>query len=552
MRNQADIAAVEKRNNEITHLPHVREVEQNPSEGEKEYRIQVGKECGGLFKIFPEEQFFDYDDNPEIHSPKHEIPACTVPKSGEHPNDCGVKQGARKSVAVAAEGKCVTHVDDMAVFVPFCVPGDVVDLQVTKRKHKYCEARVTRFVKMSEERAVPFCEHFGICGGCKWQNLPYEEQLRFKTEQVRDQLTRIGKIALPQIAPCLGSEQTRFYRNKLEFTFADRRWLTREEVESGTDFDAAPALGFHIPNMFDKVLDIDKCWLQPDPSNDIRTETRRFCIENGYTFHNAREHRGLMRNMIVRTASTGEVMVIVVFNSDDRPRITALMDHLAAKFPEITSLFYIVNTKFNDSVGDLDPVCYKGKDHIVEEMEGLRFKVGPKSFYQTNSAQAYELYKVARSFAGLTGGETLYDLYTGTGTIANFVARTCRQVVGIEYVPEAIEDAKCNSRLNGIDNTAFFAGDMKDVLDDAFIARHGRPDVVILDPPRAGVHEEVLETIKRAAPQRIVYVSCNPATQARDLALLAPLYRVTAVQPVDMFPHTHHVENVVRLDRNTD
>ena len=385
--------------------------------------------------------------------------------------------------------------------------------------------------------------------GCKWQNLPYEEQLRFKTDQVRDQLTRIGKVALPEIAPCMGSAQTQFYRNKLEFTFADRRWLTHEEVAAGGDIEAGPAAGFHIPGMFDKVLDIRKCWLQPDPSNGIRLETKRFCLDHGYTFHNARTHEGLMRNMVVRTASTGEIMVIVVFGADDRPKIEALLDHLAARFPEIVSLFYVVNTKFNDSTGDLDAVCYRGKDHIVEEMEGLRFKVGPKSFYQTNSAQAYELYKVARSFADLGPDDVLYDLYTGTGTIANFCARHCRRVVGIEYVPEAIEDAKANSLANGIGNTAFYAGDMKEVLDDAFVEANGRPDAVILDPPRAGVDAPVIDVILRAAPERIVYVSCNPATQARDLALLDDAYRVEAVQPVDMFPHTHHVENVVKLVR---
>ena len=476
--------------------------------------------------------------------------------------------------------------NDVVVFVPLTVPGDVVDVQIRSKRRRFMEGFVVRYVKKSPLRAEAFCEHFGVCGGCKWQNLPYEEQLRFKTGQVRDQLARIGKIALPEIAPCLGSARTQFYRNKLEFTFADRRWLTREEVEGGADIGAAPALGFHIPGMFDKVLDIRKCWLQPDPSNDIRMETKRFCVENGYTFHNAREHTGLMRNMIVRTASTGEVMetkrfcvengytfhnarehtglmrnmivrtastgevmVTVVFGADDRERIAALLDHLAAAFPQITSLCYVVNTKLNDSVGDLDPVCYKGKDHIVEEMEGLRFKVGPKSFYQTNSEQAYELYKVAREFADLKPEDVLYDLYTGTGTIANFCAAHCRRVVGIEYVPEAIADAKINSEINGIGNTVFYAGDMKQVLSDEFVAANGRPDVIILDPPRAGVDEPVIGVILRAAPERIVYVSCNPATQARDLALLDADYRVEAVQPVDMFPHTHHVENVVKLVR---
>ena len=450
---------------------------------------------------------------------------------------------------LAAEGKAMGRWNDVVVFVPMTVPGDVVDVQIRVKRRRFMEGCVVNYVKRSPLREEPFCEHFGVCGGCKWQNLPYEEQLRFKTAQVRDQLTRIGKLELPEIAPCLGSAATRFYRNKLEFTFADRRWLTREEVESGAALDAAPAVGFHIPNMFDKVLDIRTCWLQPDPSNAIRLETKRFCLEHGYTFHNARAHTGLMRNLIVRTASTGEVMVIVVFGAEDRPRITALLDHLAERFPQITSLFYVVNTKLNDSVGDLDAVCYRGKDHIIEQMEGLRFKVGPKSFYQTNSAQAYELYKVARQFADLHPGDTLYDLYTGTGTIANFCAARCARVVGIEYVPEAIADAKVNSELNGIRNTTFYAGDMKAVLDDAFVAANGHPDVIILDPPRAGVDEPVIDVILRAAPERIVYVSCNPATQARDLALMDGAYRVEAVQPVDMFPHTHHVENVVKLVR---
>ena len=450
---------------------------------------------------------------------------------------------------LAAEGKAMGRWQDVVVFVPMTVPGDVVDVQIRSKRRRYMEGYVVRYVKRSPLRVEPFCEHFGVCGGCKWQNLPYEEQLRFKREQVCDQLTRIGKVSLPEIRPCLASAQTRFYRNKLEFTFADRRWLTREEVASGAALEAAPAVGFHIPGMFDKVLDIRRCWLQPEPSNAIRLEAKRFCLEHGYTFHNAREHSGLMRNLIVRTASTGEVMVIVVFGADDRSRITSLLDHLAEAFPQITSLFYVVNTKLNDSVGDLEAVCYRGKDHIIEQMEGLRFKVGPKSFYQTNSAQAYELYRVARDFADLQPDEVLYDLYTGTGTIANFCAARCRRVVGIEYVPEAIADAKINSELNGIRNTVFYAGDMKAVLDDAFVAANGHPDVVILDPPRAGVDEPVLDVLLRAAPQRIVYVSCNPATQARDLAVLDAAYRIEAVQPVDMFPHTHHVENVVKLVR---
>ena len=451
---------------------------------------------------------------------------------------------------LAAEGKAMGRWNDQVVFVPMTVPGDVVDVQIRVKRRRFMEGFVVNYRKHSDRKIEPFCHHFGVCGGCKWQNLPYEEQLKFKTEQVRDQLTRIGKIELPEIRPCLGSAKTQFYRNKLEYTFADRRWMTYEEIaDAGREITPEPALGFHIPNMFDKVLDIEKCWLQADPSNAIRLEIKRFCVEHGYEFYHAREHSGLMRNIVIRTASTGEIMLIVVFNSDDKERIEALMSHLHTTFPEITSLIYMVNTKWNDSLGDQEPILYAGKDHILEEMEGLQFKVGPKSFYQTNSEQAYELYKVARDFADLKPEETLYDLYTGTGTIANFCASRCHKVVGIEYVPEAIEDAKVNSAMNRIENTTFYAGDMKAVLNDDFVAKNGRPDVIILDPPRAGVDEPVIDVILRAAPERIVYVSCNPATQARDLALMDGLYRVEAVQPVDMFPHTHHVENVVKLVR---
>lgn len=450
---------------------------------------------------------------------------------------------------LAAEGKALGRWNEQVVFVPMTVPGDVVDVQIRNKRRRYMEGYVVRYQRRSPMRCEPFCAHFGVCGGCKWQNLPYGEQLRLKASQVEDQLSRIGKIDLPEIRPILGSRRTQFYRNKLEFTFTPRRWLTAEEVASGAELDASPALGFHIPAMFDKVLDIDKCWLQGDPSNAIRLETKRFCLEHGYPFYNAREHSGLMRNMVIRTASTGEVMVIVVFAENDRERIDALLDHLCRTFPEIVSMVYMINTKFNDSLGDLEPVTFRGADHIFEQMEGLRFKVGPKSFYQTNSEQAYELYKVARDFAGLKPEEVLYDLYTGTGTIANFCAARCRRVVGIEYVPEAIEDARVNSRINGIENTVFYAGDMKKVLSDEFVERNGRPDVVILDPPRAGVDAPVIDVILRAAPSRIVYVSCNPATQARDIALMDSEYRVEAVQPVDMFPHTFHVENVVLLVR---
>jgi 23S rRNA (uracil1939-C5)-methyltransferase len=461
--------------------------------------------------------------------------------------------------AVAAEGKAMGHHNGVVVFVPLAVPGDVVDVQVRSKRRRFMEGYVVRWVRKSTLRAEPFCEHFGVCGGCSWQNLPYEEQLKFKARQVEDQLVRIGRLELPAegVRPILGSAQTTFYRNKLEYTFAPKRWLTFEEMAGGGD--AQPALGFHIPGMFDKILDIHKCWLQPDPSNEIRLEIKRFCVERSFSFYNIRAHEGLMRNVVIRTASTGEVMVIVVFGEDDPARREELLSHLAATFPQITSLMWIVNTQLNDSLGDQQANLFAGRDHIFEAMEGLRFKIGAGSFYQTNSAQAHELYKVARDFAGLTGASrtgdssgdlpVVYDLYTGTGTIANFVARNAARVVGIEYVEAAIEDARENSRLNSISNTAFFAGDMKRVLDDAFVSANGHPDVVILDPPRAGVDAPVIDVILRAAPHTIVYVSCNPATQARDIALMAEQYSIVAVQPVDMFPHTHHVENVVKLVR---
>lgn len=453
---------------------------------------------------------------------------------------------------VAAEGKAIAKVNDMVVFVPFVAPGDVVDIQITRKKNKYAEGRAVFFHSYSEKRSEPFCRHFGVCGGCKWQHLPYEEQIRYKQKQVYDNLTRIGKVEAEEWLPILGSEKTQFYRNKLEFTFSNKKWLTQEEVESGALFDCMDALGFHIPGMFDKVLDIDKCWLQEDVSNRIRLCIKEYCLAHeGYEFFDLRNQTGLMRNIIIRTASTGEIMLIVVFFREDKERREALLAHIAGQFPEITSLLYIINEKCNDTITDQEVLVYHGKDHIIEEMEGLKFKVGPKSFYQTNSEQAYNLYKVARSFAGLTGQELVYDLYTGTGTIANFVSRSARKVVGIEYVPEAIEDAKVNAALNGIKNTLFFAGDMKDILTEEFIAEHGRPDVIITDPPRAGMHDDVIKTILFAEPQKIVYVSCNPATQARDLSLLNVKYDVKKVQPVDMFPHTHHVENVVLLEKRS-
>ena len=452
---------------------------------------------------------------------------------------------------VAAEGKAIAKVNDMVVFVPYVVPGDVVDLQVKRKKHSYAEAEAVHFHEYSPQRAVPFCEHYGVCGGCKWQILPYEEQIKYKQKQVTDNLTRIGKIELPEISPILGSKKTQCYRNKLEFTFSNKRWLTQQEVAEDVKYDQMNAVGFHIPNAFDKVLAIEKCWLQDDISNRIRNAARDYAYEHNYSFQNLRTHEGMLRNIIVRTSTTGELMVIVVCHierDEEMDLFKALLQHLADKFPEITSLLYIINNKVNDTITDLDVHVFRGNDHIFEEMEGLRFKIGPKSFYQTNSEQAYELYKVARNFAGLTGNELVYDLYTGTGTIANFVSRQARQVIGIEYVPEAIEDAKVNSQINGITNTLFFAGDMKDMLTQDFINQYGRPDVIITDPPRAGMHQDVIDVILFAEPKRIVYVSCNPATQARDLQLLDVKYRVTAVQPVDMFPHTHHVENVVLLE----
>ncbi len=452
----------------------------------------------------------------------------------------------------AAEGKSLARVDDMVVFVPFAVPGDIVDLQLKKKKHNYCEAEVIRFVEYSKLRVEPKCEHFGVCGGCKWQNLKYDEQLRFKQKQVCDQLRRIGKVELPECKPILGSSKTFLYRNKLEFGCSNKRWLTKEQVATGIKYDNMDGVGFHITGAFDKILPIEKCWLMEDLHNNIRNEIRDYAVGHGLSFFDLREQTGLLRDIIIRNSNTGQWMVIIQFHYDepeDERRAEALLRHIADTFPQITSLMYVNNQKCNDTIGDQDVKLFKGSPYIMEEMEGLKFKVGPKSFYQTNTEQAYRLYCVARDFAGLTGRELVYDLYTGTGTIANFVAGRARKVVGIEYVPEAIEDAMENSRLNGISNTVFYAGDMKDILNDEFIAANGTPDVIITDPPRAGMHQGVVETIIKASPTRIVYVSCNPATQARDLSLLDEFYRVEVVQPVDMFPHTPHVENVVMLER---
>ncbi|OYP67337.1 23S rRNA (uracil(1939)-C(5))-methyltransferase RlmD [Prevotella sp. P2-180] len=452
---------------------------------------------------------------------------------------------------VAAEGKALTRVGEMVVFVPFAVPGDIVDLQIKKKKHSYCEAEVVRFIKYSNVRATPKCEHFGVCGGCKWQNLPHEEQLKGKKKQIYDQLRRIGKVELPEFQPIMGSVKTFEYRNKLEFGCCNKRWLTKDQVASGFKYDNMNGIGFHITGAFDKILPIEKCWLMDDTHNQIRNAIRDYAFENNLNFFDLRGQKGLLRDIIIRNSNTGEWMVIVQFHYDqegDEQKAKALLQHVADRFPQITALMYVNNQKCNDTIGDQDVMVFKGNDHIFETMEGLKFKVGPKSFYQTNTDQAYLLYKVAREFAQLTGEEIVYDLYTGTGTIANFVAHKAKKVIGIEYVPEAIEDAKVNSQVNGIENTSFFAGDMKDILTDDFIAEHGRPDVIITDPPRAGMHPDVISVIMKARPKRIVYVSCNPSTQARDLQLLDAEYKVVKVQPVDMFPHTPHVENVVLLE----
>lgn len=455
----------------------------------------------------------------------------------------------------AAEGKALARVNELVVFVPFAVPGDVVDLQVRRKKHSYCEAEIIRFIKYSERRVKPFCQHFGICGGCKWQNIPYDEQLRMKQKQVYDQLTRIGKVNLPEFNQILGSVKTQGYRNKLEFGCSNRRWLTQEEIASGSDFTQMNAVGFHITGAFDKILPIEKCWLMDDLQNKIRNAIRDYAYEHDIVFYDIRRQCGLLRDIMVRNSDTGEWMVLIQFHYEkDEDEVIAknLLQHIADGFPEITSLLYVNNQKGNDTFNDLNVEVFKGNDYIYETMDGLTFKVGAKSFYQTNTKQAYHLYSVVRDFANLTGNELVYDLYTGTGTIANFVSRYAKRVIGIEYVPEAIEDAKINSEINNISNTLFFAGDMKDILTESFISENGTPDIIITDPPRAGMHPDVVQTIIKTAPKRIVYVSCNPATQARDLSLLDNLYEVVAVQPVDMFPHTPHVENVVLLNRRVN
>lgn len=450
---------------------------------------------------------------------------------------------------IGAEGNALARVDNLVVFVPMMIPGDIVDIRVVRKRKKYLEGRVVKIHRLSADRIEPRCIHFGVCGGCKWQHLPYALQLKYKEKQVRDNLTRIGKIELPKVNSIIGSEEIYFYRNKLEFTFSDKRWLTKEEVGSEEKFEREDALGFHIPGLFDKVLDIKECHLQPEPSNSIRNSVREYAHRNKLDFFDLKEQKGFLRNIVIRNSLEGKVMVIVVFFYDDIIKRNGILDYIASEFPQVSSLLYVINSKRNDSLSDQEAVLYKGADHLIEEMDGLKFRIGAKSFYQTNTRQALSLYRISRKLAGLTGLETVYDLYSGTGTIANYIAPYASKVIGIEYVSEAVHDAEINSEINGIANTSFFSGDIKEVLTDNFITINGKPDVIITDPPRAGMHEDVIKVIDSSAAERIVYISCNPSTQARDLHLLTENYYVVEVQPVDMFPQTHHVENVVLLKR---
>lgn len=454
--------------------------------------------------------------------------------------------------AVAAEGNSLARVDEMVVFIPYGAPGDIVNVKLDRKKHSYAEGHIVSFVRQSPDRVEPVCQHFGTCGGCRWQHLPYDRQIEWKHRQVSDALTRIAKVELPEIRPTLPSDNIYGYRNKMEYTFSNKKWLTFEQLNSGAEFPQRDAAGFHIPGAFDKVLDITECHLQDDLGNRIRNFLRQFAIDNKLSFYDLRNNTGLLRTMMIRILTTGETMLVMSFGENDSEAIQLVLDAIRNEFPQLTSLMYVINLKANDTIGDLDIILHSGREYIEEEMEGLRFRIGPKSFYQTNSRQAYKLYSVARDMAGLTGDQLVYDLYTGTGTIANFIARNARKVIGIEYVEDAIRDARINSMANGIKNTEFYAGDMKDILTDGFIESHGHPDVMIVDPPRAGMHESVVNVILNAEPRTIVYVSCNPATQARDIALLDSKYLVEAVQPVDMFPHTHHVENVVKLIRKAE
>jgi len=448
---------------------------------------------------------------------------------------------------IGAEGKSIARVDGVVVFVKEAVPGDVVDLQVFRKKGRFMEARVVKYHSFSEQRTEPFCEHFGVCGGCKWQHLPYDRQLHYKEQQVVDAFRHIAGVEIPESMPILASDPIKHYRNKLEYTFSNHRWLLEHEAASETPFEHTNAVGLHVPGRFDKVVDIQTCYLQGEPTNALRNFLREIALEKKLTFYDHRSNEGLLRNLIIRTSTLGEVMVILSVQFDV-PEVYEVLDAIKERFPELTSLMYVINPKKNETLYDQDIITWHGRDHIFEQLEELKFKIGPKSFFQTNSYQALRLYQVAREFAGLSGNEVLYDLYTGTGTIANFMAGKASSVVGIESVPESIEDAKVNSGINGIGNTSFFAGDMKDIFSDSFIMENGRPDVIITDPPRAGMHTKVVEQILKIAPKRIVYVSCNPATQARDVELLGRAYKVTRIQPVDMFPHTHHVENVALLE----
>jgi 23S rRNA (uracil1939-C5)-methyltransferase len=453
-------------------------------------------------------------------------------------------------IDAGAKGKTIGKAPDgRVIFMTNTVPGDIVDIQTTKKRKSYFEGKAIHFHSLSDKRVTPECKHFGTCGGCKWQHMGYEHQLFYKQKEVENNLRRIGHLELPEVNPILGSKKQYFYRNKMEFSFSDSRWLSLEELQSDTIFEDKNALGFHIPGMWDKILDVEKCHLQADPSNSIRLETKDFAIKNDISFFNPRNQYGMLRTLMIRTSSIGEIMVLVQFLEDDQTKRDLLLEHLKETFPEITALLYVINPKQNDTIYDQEVICYSGRDHIFEEMEGLKFKINAKSFYQTNSEQAYELYKVTRDYAGLTGEELVYDLYTGTGTIAQFVAKKAKKVIGIESVPEAIKDAKANAKNNKIENTDFFVGDMKNVFNAEFIATHGTPDVIITDPPRDGMHKDVVQQILNIAPEKIVYVSCNSATQARDLELMKEVYKVTKVQPVDMFPQTHHVENIVLLEK---
>ncbi len=451
-------------------------------------------------------------------------------------------------IDIADEGKAVGKADNMVVFVKGLVPGDIAHVQIRRKKKNYSEGTVTNLVKLSESRIKPFCTHFGVCGGCKWQHMSYEKQLYYKQKQVADNLQRIGQVEIPEIPAILGSNKQQHYRNKLEYTFSNIRWLSDEEIKSGDKFTDRRALGFHIPGKFDRILNIDTCYLQDDLSNRIRNEVRAFTLAKNYSYYIQGQYVGLMRNLIIRNTEYGEWMVIVVFQKNEKDKIKNLLTHIQTKFPEITSVMYMINPKVNDTIHDLDVHLFSGRNHIYEKLGDLKFKIGPKSFFQTNTLQALKLYQIAQKFAQLRGDEIVYDLYTGTGTIANFIASQCKKVIGLEYAEDAIKDAQANAKLNGIKNTTFHAGDIKDLLNEDFVSEHGVPDVIITDPPRAGMYVDVVQSILKIEAHRIVYISCNPATQARDIKILSEKYKISAIQPVDMFPHTHHVENVVRLD----